>query len=74
MLGEPSRAIGSRKVVFDDPLAPLETTVYAGTFPSPGESIDGPALVEFPGHTVVVHPGWTASSDRLGNLILRRGA
>ena len=31
-----------------------------GRFPAPGESIDGPALVEFPGHTVVVHPGWTA--------------
>ncbi len=51
MLGERCRAIGSRLVVFDDPLRPVETTVYAATFPAAGESINGPALVEFPGHT-----------------------
>jgi N-methylhydantoinase A len=71
-LGAPFRVVGSRPVVFDDPARPLDTAVYEGEFPSPGESIAGPALVEYPGHTVVVRPGWTATSDRLGNLILRR--
>ncbi len=74
MLGEPCREIGSREVVFDDPRRPVETVVYAATFPSVGESISGPALVEFPGHTVVLHPGWTASSDRLGNLIVQESS
>jgi N-methylhydantoinase A len=48
--------------------------VFAGEFPGPDESFDGPALIEFPGHTVVLPPGWSATSDRLGNLMLRRSA
>jgi len=71
-MGTPFRTLGSRAVVFDDPAAPLETAVYAGAFPSLGESLVGPALVEYPGHTVVLHPGWAATADQFGNLILRR--
>jgi N-methylhydantoinase A len=70
--GLPCDPIGSRPVVFDDPGAPVDTAVYAGEFPAEGQTIPGPALVEFPGHTVVVRPGWTATSDRLGNLVLGR--
>jgi N-methylhydantoinase A len=72
--GEPCRSLGSRPVVFDDPARPLQTAVFSGEFPQMGESFNGPALVEFPGHTLVVPPGWLARSDRLGTLVLRREA
>jgi N-methylhydantoinase A len=35
-------------------------------------SASGPAIVEEWATTVVVPPGWTGSTDRLGNLLLRR--
>jgi len=59
-------------VVFDDPTTPLETAVYTVELPAAGQSVAGPALVEFPGHTVVVPPGWRGASDSFGNLVLGR--
>jgi N-methylhydantoinase A len=47
----------------------LETPVYEReTF----ASATGPAIIEEWAATVVVPPGWTAGTDRLGNLLLRR--
>ena len=47
----------------------LETPVYdRETF----ASTSGPAIIEEWAATVVVPPGWTANTDRLGNLLLRR--
>ena len=47
----------------------LETPVYdRETF----ASTSGPAIIEEWAATVVVPPGWTANTDRLGNLVLRR--
>ena len=70
--GEELRAAGTRPVVFDDPDVPLETTVYTVGLPAEGQSVAGPALVEFPGHTVVIPPGWHGVSDSFGNLVLGR--
>ena len=49
-----------------------ETDVYTCELPAGGQFVDGPALVEFPGHTVVVPPDWHARTDELGNLLLTR--
>jgi N-methylhydantoinase A len=32
--------------------------------------IDGPAIIEEPDASTLVHPGWTASVDEHGNLVL----
>ena len=40
----------------------------------PGPWWTGPAVIEEYGATVPLHPGFTATVDRLGNLIVRRSA
>jgi N-methylhydantoinase A len=37
-----------------------------------GEGFDGPTIVEFPESTCVVRPGWRASLDEAGALVLER--
>jgi 5-oxoprolinase (ATP-hydrolysing) len=39
---------------------------------APGDTISGPAIIIDPSATTIVEPGWHASIDPLGNLILRR--
>jgi len=36
-----------------------------------GNVIDGPAIIEEPDASTLVHPGWTATVDEHGNLVLR---
>lgn len=69
--GEALRPAPSRRVVFDDPQAPVETAVYHTSFPKPGSDVAGPCIIEFPGQSVVVPPGARAHADRLGNLHVR---
>lgn len=45
-----------------------DATIYDNTRLEPGMRFDGPAIVEDPGTTIVIHPGNRASVDRLGNL------
>ncbi len=66
--GEPPRAAGLRQVVFRDPAAPVRTAIWRTVFPAAGSVIDGPAIIEFPGQSVVVPPGARASADEFGNL------
>jgi N-methylhydantoinase A len=47
-----------------------EADVYAGELLEPGMSLDGPAIVETKGTTVVVHPGNELIVDDYGNLII----
>jgi N-methylhydantoinase A len=68
--GSPLRRCGSRPVIFDDPRHPVDTAIYQARTPATGQRITGPALVEYPGHTVVVPPGGSARSDHHGNLVL----
>ncbi len=66
--GDPLVVIGSRLVVFDNPLQPLEVRVYSTEYPAAGQSVEGPCVIEFPGQTVVVPPGGIVRSDESGNL------
>ena len=36
-----------------------------------GNLIEGPAIIEEPDASTLVHPGWTATVDEHGNLVLR---
>jgi N-methylhydantoinase A len=66
--GTPLESAGTRRVVFDDPAASLETAIYKTRYPAPDVKIDGPAIIEFPGQSVVVPPRGSATADEFGNL------
>ncbi|MEU3982340.1 hydantoinase/oxoprolinase family protein [Streptomyces sp. NPDC026672] len=68
--GDELVAAGSRRVVFDDPSAPVECPVYRTVIPAPGQHVTGPCLVTFPGQTLVVPPGASAVTDRSGNFVV----
>ncbi len=61
---------GDREVVFDDPAVPFTCAVYRTGFPAPGQQVDGPALICFPGQTLVIPPGGRARTDRRGNVVV----
>ncbi|SFN21656.1 MULTISPECIES: hydantoinase/oxoprolinase family protein [Actinomadura] len=68
--GDPSRArTGTRDVFFD---AWEETAVYRREKLAPGDTIEGPAVVEEFGSTLPLHPGFTAVLDGYGNLVVTR--
>lgn len=69
--GEPFEPRGSRLVVFRDAKAPVATAIYRTSFPKDGEMTQGPAIIEFPGQSVVVPPGASATADRFGNIHVR---
>jgi N-methylhydantoinase A len=69
--GDELRPVKTRRVVFDDPTAAVETTIYLTTFPKAGTEVSGPCIIEFPGQSVVVPPGARAHADKFGNLHVR---
>ncbi len=60
---------GVRPVHFDDW---AETPVYWRPDLAPGDVVAGPAVVEEFGSTVPLHPGYLATVDRFGNLLVTR--
>ncbi len=69
--GEPLQPSGVRCVVFDHRTGPIETAIYRTSFPRPGATVEGPAIIEFPGQSVVVPPRGEATADAMGNLHVR---
>ncbi|QKW35267.1 hydantoinase/oxoprolinase family protein [Actinomadura sp. NAK00032] len=68
--GDPSRArTGTRQVHFD---TWRETAIYRREKLAPGDTIEGPAVIEEFGSTVPLHPGFTARLDGYGNLVVTR--
>jgi N-methylhydantoinase A len=66
----PLSALSRRPVHFDDGF--VDTPVFQRAGLIPGDRIDGPAVVEEYGSTVPLHPGFTATVDPLGNLVVTR--
>ncbi|WP_254864277.1 hydantoinase/oxoprolinase family protein [Halovivax gelatinilyticus] len=64
--GDPIRT--ERSVDFDGTLR--ETPVYDRAGLPAGAAVDGPAIVEGTESTVVVRPGWAATVDEHGSLVL----
>ena len=46
-------------------------TLYDGTLLEPGMRFEGPAIIEDPGMTVVVHPGNQVRMDGFGNILIK---
>ena len=71
--GRPARALtGTRTVIFAE--RPFECPVYERTLLEPGDTLNGPVIIEEYGATTVAYPGQRIEADRFGNLILTRGA
>ena len=49
----------------------IELEVFSG-IPSPGTSLDGPAVIELPESTVLVPPSWTSEVDDTGTIRMSR--
>jgi N-methylhydantoinase A len=58
-------------VFFDDW---VEATVYDRARLGAGDVVEGPAVLEEFSSTVPLHPGFTATVDPHGNLLIRRSA
>jgi N-methylhydantoinase A len=72
-------AIGSghpkgRRLVNFDESGRLETTIYERADLIPGEPVEGPAVIEEPASTTVIHPGQRVMVDSIGNLRIETGA
>jgi len=59
---------GSRAVWWAERKECVDTPVYDGQALRPGNRITGPAVIETPDTTVVVHPGQSMRVDRFGNF------
>src|SRR5205085_6899017 len=61
---------GTRQVYWSE-TADFETTpVFWGEQLQPGNRIDGPAIVQVPDTTIVIHPGQAARIDPYGNVLI----
>ena len=60
---------GTRRVFFDEW---LEAPLHWRPDLAPGDVVVGPAIVEEFGSTLPVHPGYLATVDRFGNLLLTK--
>ena len=68
--GGTDRAVtGSRRVFFDDW---VDAPTYDRPRLGPGDMVSGPAIIEEFGSTVPVHPGFAATVDVHGNLLLTK--
>jgi N-methylhydantoinase A len=62
-------ALGTRRVRFGG--GAVETAVYRGELVPAGADLPGPAILEFPGTTVVIGPNQQGAADAEGNIVIR---
>lgn len=63
----------TRDVVFDDAACPLKTRIVWRPALGAGTTIAGPAIIEEPNATTLVHPGDVATVSAAGHLIIAIG-
>jgi N-methylhydantoinase A/oxoprolinase/acetone carboxylase beta subunit/N-methylhydantoinase B/oxoprolinase/acetone carboxylase alpha subunit len=68
--GEAIEPSSTRKAWFPESGDFVETAIYRADKIGPGQKIEGPAILERMGDTVVVPPGTTATVDGIGNIHL----
>ncbi|MGH9089569.1 MAG: hydantoinase/oxoprolinase family protein [Acidimicrobiales bacterium] len=71
--GDELISLGNRAVVFDDPEMPIRCSVWSASRPGPGQVVEGPCLVAYPGQTLVVPPGAVGRTDAHGNILVTLG-
>ena len=60
----------TRDVVFDDPSKPLKTEIYWRPSLAAGTTIHGPAVIEEPNSTILIHPGDEVVVSEFGHLVI----
>jgi N-methylhydantoinase A len=61
---------GARDVVFDDPKNPQRARVLGRPSMPAGMVITGPAVIEEPNSTILIHPGDIVTVTEAGHLIV----
>jgi N-methylhydantoinase A len=61
-----------RPVCFDPEQGYVDTPIAWRVDLAPGTMLEGPVIIEEYGSTVPVHPGFGATVDDFGNLLVRR--
>jgi N-methylhydantoinase A len=59
-----------REVIFADPARPLRTRIVWRPSLAPGARVEGPAVIEEPNATTLIHPGDVATMSDAGHLII----
>jgi N-methylhydantoinase A len=67
---EPPVADQWRDVIYDDPAKPLRTRIVWRPSLAAGSRIEGPAVIEEPNATTLIHPGDIATVSDAGHLIV----
>jgi N-methylhydantoinase A len=67
---EAESEVGSRDVVFDDPARPLKTAIYWRPALPAGFRLIGPAVIEEPNSTILIHPGDEVVVHEAGHLLV----
>src|SRR3954454_4440090 len=67
---EPQVAEGTRDVIFTDAAKPVRTRVIWRPSLAAGARIEGPAVIEEPNATTLIHPGDVATVTEAGHLII----
>jgi N-methylhydantoinase A len=62
--------LSTRDVVFDDPSKPLKTNIYWRPSLAAGTTIHGPAVIEEPNSTILIHPGDEVVVSEFGHLVI----
>jgi N-methylhydantoinase A len=68
---EPKVPDETRDVIFDDPARPLAARVVWRPSLAAGAEVAGPAVIEEPNSTFLLHPGDVATVSEAGHLIVR---
>lgn len=68
--GSESAHKGARSVYFDESGGYIECPIFDRYKLAQGISLIGPAIIEEPDSTTVVHPGYSVNIDQYGNLLL----
>lgn len=63
--------IDAREVYWPEPSAFVETDLYDGERVAPGQTVDGPAIVQLPDTTVTVRPHQRATVDDYLNIVIQ---
>ena len=68
---DPSLAqIGEREVYFTEERKYVRTKVYRGSDMGAGSGVEGPAILEYPGTTVLIGPGQRGTLDNRLNIVI----
>ena len=70
--GSLDHSIKGKRPIMIDPDHDLEVTTFERSLLPPGSTIKGPAVVEQPDTTTIIHPNWSATVAKSGELVLQR--